>query len=449
MSGFLGSGKTTLLRHVLNNREGLKVAVIVNDISEINIDAQLIEKGEAALSRVDEKLVSMPNGCICCTLREDLLTEVSRLAKEGRFDYLIIESTGISEPLPIAETFTFEVPLPGLAGKTLSDIARLDTMVTVVDAFRFADDINSVELLAERYKNEVDVAPEDNRSVANLLLDQLEFANVVIINKLDLVSEVDVGRIKGLVMKLNPDAKIVTTTRSKIDLKDILDTKSFSMGRAMLHPGWLKELRGEHTPETAEYGVTSFVYRRNRPFHAGRLHQLLLKNIPTVIRSKGTCWMAPMHDVCVEWGGAGKLIQFQHGGGWLVNMAEEEMPDDPDIREKMRKDIAEGGVYGDRKQELVIMGIDMVKADVEALLDTCLVTDEELAQGPEVWAEWENPFEHVLDEDEDGEEDEEDGEYEEDDEDEEDEEDDEEDDGHGHGHHHHHGHSHHGHSHKH
>jgi G3E family GTPase len=272
----------------------------------------------------------------------------------------------------------------------------------------------------------------------------LEFANVVIINKLDLVSETDVNRIKGLVMKLNPNAKIITTTRSKIELKEILDTKSFSMGKAMLHPGWLKELRGEHTPETLEYGVTCFVYRRNKPFHTGRLNQLLLKYIPGVVRSKGTAWMAPMHDVCVEWGGAGKLIQFQHGGGWLVNMAPEEMPDDAEIRAKMQEDIIAGGVFGDRKQELVIMGIDMNREQVESLLDECLLTDAEMAQGPEAWAQWENPYEHIMDED--IEEEEEDGE--DDDDEEDDEDDDDEDDDEDHDHHHHNGHSH-GHSHKH
>lgn len=275
---------------------------------------------------------------------------------------------------------------------------------------------------------------------------QLEFANVVLINKIDLVSEKDINRIKGLVMRLNPNAKILCTERSKIDLKEILETNSFSMGKATLHPGWLKELRGEHTPETLEYGVSCFIYRRARPFHAGRLHKLLLQNIPTVVRSKGTAWFAPMHDVCVEWGGAGKLFQFQHGGGWLVNMDESEMPDDAEIKNKMKADIAAGGVFGDRKQELVIMGIEMVQSTVESLLDQCLLTDQELAAGPEAWAEWENPYEHILDED-DGEED--DQEEEEDDgtDGEEDESSDDENHHSGHSHHHHHHHNHRGHQH--
>jgi G3E family GTPase len=267
LSGFLGAGKTTLLNHILHNRQGLRVAVIVNDMSEVNIDAQLVKQGGADLSRVDEKLVEMSNGCICCTLREDLLKEVARLADEGRFDYLLIESTGISEPLPVAETFTFRTE----EGQSLMDKARLDTMVTVVDAANFLDAYQSTEELRDLG---VGLSADDDRDLVQLLVDQIEFADVIILNKIDQATPDELGTIRGLIRKLNPDAKILEATFSEVPLQEVLNTGRFDLDRAAAAPGWLKELRGTHTPETEEYGIRSFVYRAHRPFHPARLYAL-------------------------------------------------------------------------------------------------------------------------------------------------------------------------------
>lgn len=285
LSGFLGAGKTTLLHHVLHNREGLKVAVIVNDMSEINIDAQLIQQGEARLSRSEEKLVEMSNGCICCTLREDLLEEVAALAQEKRFDYLLIESTGISEPLPVAETFAFE----DAEGRSLGQLARLDTLVTVVDAARFQHDFNSPDELADRAMG---LGPEDARSIVDLLVDQIEFANVIVINKIDLVSAEQVAHIRALIQHLNPKAAIHLARQSAIDLTYILNTGLFEAQATDQHPGWLVEPRGSHTPETESYGIHSISYRARRPFHPERLAALLEGGLPQLLRSKGFVWLA-------------------------------------------------------------------------------------------------------------------------------------------------------------
>jgi G3E family GTPase len=309
LSGFLGAGKTTLLNHVLNNREGKRVAVIVNDMSDVNIDVQLVEGGGANLSRTEEKLVEMSNGCICCTLREDLLLEVTRLAAEGRFDYLLIESTGISEPLPVAETFTFEDE----NGMSLSQVARLDTMVTVVDAYNFIKDFCSLDQLKERGEH---MGEGDERTVVNLLIEQIEFANVILINKADLVPPEALDRLKGMLASLNPDAEIVQTVKGQVALNRVLNTQLFDFEKASSAPGWLKIMRGEETSESEEYGITSFAYVVHRPFHPARFHQFLQRDWPGVIRSKGYFWLASRYDAAGTWSQAGGARVNEAGGKW-------------------------------------------------------------------------------------------------------------------------------------
>jgi G3E family GTPase len=302
LSGFLGAGKTTLLNHVLANREGLRVAVIVNDMSEVNIDAQLVRGGDAALSRTEEKLVEMTNGCICCTLRDDLLLEVARLAAEGRFDYLLIESTGIGEPLPVAATFTFETD----EGVSLSQVARLDTMVTVVDAHRFRHDLGSLDDLRER---QIALSDEDERTIPDLLIDQVEFANVIIINKADLLSESELGALQALLRHLNPEAELIVATRGVVSPSRILGTGMFDFEQAEAAPGWQKELAGEHIPETEEYGIGSFVYRARKPFHPERLWRAIDAGLPGVLRAKGFFWVATRPDLVGTWSQAGQLLE--------------------------------------------------------------------------------------------------------------------------------------------
>ena len=325
LSGFLGAGKTTLLEHILNNREGLRVACIVNDMSELNIDAQLVQQGDAGLSRTTEKLVEMSNGCICCTLREDLLIEVGRLAKEGKFDYLLIESTGISEPLPVAETFTFEDE----DGISLSQVAHLDTMVTVVDGFNFLKDYKESAVLLERG---LELGEDDDRTITDLLIDQIEFANVILLNKIDLINEQDKAFVKNLIRKFNPDAKLIETVKSNVALKEILNTNLFNFQKAEEAPGWLKELRGEHTPETEEYGISSFVYRSRKPFHAQRFHDLIINDWENIYRSKGFIWLATRNDHAAIWSQAGFSCNLAPSGAWLASFPEEELPDDPAIK---------------------------------------------------------------------------------------------------------------------
>ena len=386
LSGFLGAGKTTLLNHVLNNREGLKVAVIVNDMSELNVDARLVRNGGASLSRVDEKLVEMSNGCICCTLREDLLVEVSRLAQERRFDYLLIESTGISEPLPVAETFTFVDE----EGRTLSDFARLDTLVTVVDAANFQHDLDSVEELCDR---EIGLDENDSRDVANLLVDQIEFANVILLNKMDLVDDEVAGRIESLLRQLNPSAQIVRTKRSHVPLDQILNTGLFSDDWAKQSQQWLATERGEEVSEADEYGFRSFVYRRWRPFHPQRLWDFLVDGdlAASVVRSKGLMWLATRHDYGGEWSSAGNVLGCEPLGRWLAATPQDDWSDDEEFREEAKSIWCEP--YGDRRQELVLIGCDLDEAAVTAELDECLLTDDELAEGPAAWADYEDPFE--------------------------------------------------------
>lgn len=383
LSGFLGAGKTTLLNHVLCNREGLRVAVIVNDMSEVNIDAQLIAGGEARLSRTDEKLIEMSNGCICCTLREDLLVEVAKLAREGRFDYLLIESTGISEPAPVADTFTFAVG----DGMALSDLSELDTMVTVVDCANFLEDLDYSEDLQSLGKA---VNDQDTRTVADLLIDQVEFANVIVLNKTDTVDEATVQRIETLLERLNPFALKLRSEFGKIEPSKILGTGRFDFEVAKQSKGWQLTLRGEGASETEEYGVTSFVYRSRRPFHPQRFYDRLSQDWFGILRSKGFFWLASRLDKIGVWSQAGKVARLDFGGFWWAAIPQDRWPDIPQIREGIQRNW--NPEVGDCRQELVFIGIEMDEVEIYDSLQSCLLTDEELALGPAAWADFEDPF---------------------------------------------------------
>ena len=376
LSGFLGAGKTTLLNHVLHNREGRKVAVIVNDMSEVNIDAALIKREGAAFNNSEEKLIEMSNGCICCTLREDLLLEVAGLAREGRFDQLVIESTGISEPLPVAETFTFTDE----QGRSLNDLARLDTMVTVVDAFNFIRDFGSADSLIDRQQSRDD---EDDRCVVDLLVDQIEFADVIVLNKTDLVTREKLDLVTGIIKGLNPQAKLFESQFGKVPLTKVLNTKRFSMEKAQEAPGWQKELRGEHTPETEEYGISSFVYRARRPFHPERFMAALRTEWPGVLRSKGFFWLATRMEWVGNYSRAGTAYRTEAAGFWWAAMDHHDWPDDKEQCDEIMKLWKKP--WGDRRQEIVIIGKDMDRDKVTSKFDACLLTDEEMALEPEMW----------------------------------------------------------------
>jgi G3E family GTPase len=385
LSGFLGAGKTTLLNHVLSNREGRKVAVIVNDMSGVNIDAALVKTGDAALSRTDEKLVEMQNGCICCTLREDLLTEVAKLAAEGRFDYLLVESTGIGEPLPVAETFTFEHE----DGSTLGDLARLDTMVTVVDAQHFLDDYRTADTLADR---NLAVGADDERDIVNLLVDQVEFADVIVVNKIDGVERQQLDRLFAILRNLNATARIVPALYGRIDLGEILDTNRFDFDRAAAAPGWMAVLRGEEQPETAEYGITSFVYRARMPFHPERLYRLITDRQLTagLLRSKGFVWIVTRPKWTGVWSQAGRVMELSPKGVWWADVPREQWPADADERADILAHF--DGEFGDRRQELVFIGQHLDEGTYRVALDAALMTDAEMAGGPAVWSRIHDPF---------------------------------------------------------
>lgn len=388
LSGFLGAGKTTLLNHVLSNREDMRVAVIVNDMSEVNIDAALVRDGGADLSRTDEQLVEMSNGCICCTLREDLLIEVSRLAKEGRFDYLLIESTGISEPMPVAETFTFEDE----DGYSLSQLAQLDTMVTVVDAGSFMNDFDSWDDLTDR---RIGLSDEDDRNIVDLLVDQVEFANVIIINKTDLVTPYELEKLDQIIRRLNPDSQILHTTESSVPLATILGTNLYQLEEAEQMPDWLSVPRGEEQTETDEYGISSLVYRRDRPFHPKRLMDVLDDDLEQglfngILRSKGLMWIASRNDWAYDWSQAGCSIRMNPAGFWWAAAPDDEWPsDDEEVSEIQSRFTSE---YGDRHQELVFIGQGLNQERVEGILDDCLLTDLEFVQGPAAWSNLEDPL---------------------------------------------------------
>lgn len=375
LSGFLGAGKTTLLNHVLHNKEGLKVAVIVNDMSEVNIDADLV-KNENVLSRTEEKLVEMSNGCICCTLREDLMVEVERLALENRFDYLLIESTGISEPIPVAQTFTF---VDEENDVDLSRFSYVDTMVTVVDSFNFFKDFGSPELLMDRGMTDID---GDDRAIVNLLTDQIEFANVIILNKTDLVDPEHLGLLKAAINKLNPSAKIIESSYSKVDPKEILNTGLFDFEEAEQSAGWIEELnKEEHTPETEEYGIGSFVYRSNRPFDPVRFWRYVQNEFPNnIIRSKGMFWLASRPEQALVWGQAGGSLKADSAGVWWSSMPFEKRMQFVGFVEN--QELIESGwdeEFGDRKNEIVFIGQDMDEDAIRTGLGNCLSTVDELS----------------------------------------------------------------------
>ncbi|MBA1262080.1 zinc metallochaperone GTPase ZigA [Stutzerimonas stutzeri] len=384
LSGFLGAGKSTLLNHVLKNRENRRVAVIVNDMSEINIDGSEVQR-DVSLNRAEEKLVEMSNGCICCTLREDLLEEVSRLAREGRFDYLLIESTGIAEPLPVAETFTFRDE----QGRSLSDLARLDTMVTVVDGVNFLRDFHESESLASRGET---LGEEDERSITDLLIEQVEFADVILISKIDLISSADREELSAILRSLNTHAEILPMSMGQVTLDKILSTGRFDFERAAMAPGWLKELRGEHVPETEEYGIASTAYRARRPFHPQRFHEFLNRpwNNGKLLRSKGFFWLASRHRDAGSWSQAGGLMRHGLAGRWWRFVPKTQWPtDDEGLQEILRH---WDGQIGDCRQELVFIGqnIDFERLSTE--LDACLLDDQELAAGVEAWEWLPDPF---------------------------------------------------------
>ncbi|MEC8860378.1 MAG: zinc metallochaperone GTPase ZigA [Pseudomonadota bacterium] len=384
LSGFLGAGKTTVLSQVLNNRKGQRVAVIVNDMSEINIDASAI-KNEVQLNRREEKLVEMSNGCICCTLREDLLLEIRKLATEGPFDYLLIESTGISEPLPVAETFTFTDE----DGSSLSDVATLDTMVTVVDAVNFLSDFEEAKYLQETGEH---LGEDDERSITDLLVDQVEFADVILVSKTDLVDKQTLERLIAILKTLNTEAEIIPIQQGNIDASRILGTGRFSFERAQQAPGWLKEMRGEHIPETEEYGIRSFTYVARRPFHPERFYELIHGNqIPgKLIRSKGYFWLATRHRYAMTWNQAGGIARYGYAGMFWKAIPKSEWPEDEERLAAIMESWQEP--FGDMRQELVFIGQELEVETMVAMLDACLLTDDELLGGQEHWFTFKDPF---------------------------------------------------------
>ncbi len=380
LSGFLGAGKTTLLNHILTNQQGLRVAVIVNDMSEINIDSRLARE---SVARTEARLVEMSNGCICCTLREDLLKEVARLARTHQFDYLLIESTGISEPLPVAMTFTFE----DSEGQSLSSLAHLDTMVSVVDASSFLDHYLS---MADLKQLELEVDENDERTLVDLLVDQVEFADVLILNKCDLLDQVELNQLEAILRKLNPSARLLRTEFGRVELKEVLGTGLFDLEKAQASPGWLQELNGEHTPETEEYGISSFVYRARRPFHPQRLWNEVQQTWPGLLRAKGFFWLATRHDTIGIWALAGGSLVLDPGGFWWASREPNEGPLDPEDQAYLESRWEEP--YGDRRQELVFIGIHMDQSDLVERLERSLLTPQEMELGPQSWARFVDPL---------------------------------------------------------
>ena len=372
ISGFLGSGKTTLLNHLLCNREGKRLAVIVNDMSEVNVDADLVRNGEAALSHTEEKMVEMSNGCICCTLREDLLLEVGKMARENRFDHLVIESTGVSEPMPVAETFTFEDE----NGESLGDIAQIDTMVTVVDAPNFLRDYCSIDSLDDRGQA---VGEEDERTIVDLLNDQVEFADVILVNKTDLVSKEEAKKVHGMIRALNPQVIIRDTVNSKVPLDAVIGTSLYDPERASKHEGWLDSLV-EHTPETEEYGISNFIYERRIPFHPQRFHDCLKREWPGVIRSKGVFWLATRLKFAGFWSQAGAISRHECAGNFWAAVPRAQWPEDRAHIERVWK-----GDNGDCRQEIVLIGQNMDCDALTEMFDHCLLTEEEIATNERRW----------------------------------------------------------------
>ena len=384
LSGFLGAGKTTVLSKILNNRENKKVAVIVNDMSEINIDSAIVQN-EVSLNRSEEKLVEMSNGCICCTLREDLLEEVTKLAKENRFDYLVIESTGISEPLPVAETFTFADE----DGISLSDVAKLDTMVTVVDSVNFLKDYEDAKYLQDTGES---LGDDDERSVADLLVDQVEFADVILISKTDLVSPDELKRLKAILKTLNTSANLIAIENGNVDISKVLSTGLFDFEKAQRAPGWLKEMRGEHVPETEEYGISSFSYEARRPFNPTKFFKFLhgTKDYGKLIRSKGFFWLATRPEFAGQWSQAGGIAHYGFAGMFWKAVPKKDWPSDEDYLESIKEQWVEP--FGDMRQELVFIGQNLDKEKILERLDECLLTEDEVLRGKSYWMTLEDPF---------------------------------------------------------
>ncbi len=384
LSGFLGAGKTTVLSHVLNNRQGKKVAVIVNDMSEINIDSAIVQS-DVSLNRSEEKLVEMSNGCICCTLREDLLEEVTKLAQDGRFDYLLIESTGISEPLPVAETFTFADE----NGVSLSDVANLDTMVTVVDAVNFLKDYDEAKYLEEAGES---LGEQDERSVADLLVDQVEFSDVILISKTDLVDAKDIERLSAILKTLNTHARVIPIAQGQVDIDTVLSTGLFDFERAQQAPGWLKEMRGEHVPETEEYGIGSFSYAARRPFHPEKFYQFLhnTKEYGKLIRSKGYFWLASRPEFAGQWSQAGGIARYGFGGMFWKAVPKENWPTDEDYLASIQEQWLEP--FGDMRQELVFIGQSLDQDKMTQALNDCLLSEEDVLRGKAYWLTLNDPF---------------------------------------------------------
>lgn len=384
LSGYLGSGKTTLLNHILNNRKGRRIAVIVNDMSEVNIDKDLVADG-GGLSRTDEKLVELSNGCICCTLRDDLLQEVERLVEKGNIDYIVIESTGISEPVPVAQTFSY---IDEALGIDLTSICKLDTMVTVVDANRFINDINSEDLLVDRDQG---ADQTDERSIADLLIDQVEFCDVLVLNKTDLVTEAELTKLENILRKLQPDAHLIKTTNAEVDINEVLNTGRFDFEQASNSAGWIKELteggHAEHTPETEEYGIGSFVYSRRLPFHAKRFNDWLEQIPNNIVRAKGIVWLAQYNQVACLLSQAGSSCNISPVTYWVAAMSKEQ-------REQIlnqRPDVAQSWdiEYGDRNTQFVIIGTELDQEKIVKELDQCLVNGDEVDSD---WNQLEDPY---------------------------------------------------------
>ena len=384
LSGFLGAGKTTVLSHILNNREGKKVAVIVNDMSEVNIDSAIVQN-EVALSHSEEKLVEMSNGCICCTLREDLLEEVANLAQAGRFDYLVVESTGISEPLPVAETFTFADE----NGVSLSDVANLDTMVTVVDAVNFLNDYDEAKYLQDTGES---LGEDDERSVTDLLIEQVEFADVILVSKVDLVETSEIQRLSAILRTLNTEAKIIPIIKGQVEIDEVLDTRLFSFEKAEQAAGWLKEMRGDHIPETEEYGIGSFAYQARRPFHPEKFHDFLhtTERFGKLIRSKGYFWLASRPQFAGQWSQAGGIAHYGFAGMFWMAVPRENWPTDPDSLEAINQLWVEP--FGDMRQELIFIGQDLDQAGMTKALNACLLSEEEMLEGKAMWMSLPDPF---------------------------------------------------------
>ena len=384
LSGFLGAGKTTVLSHILNNRENKKVAVIVNDMSEINIDASLVEN-EVSLNHSEEKLVEMSNGCICCTLREDLLIEINKLAEEKKFDYLVIESTGISEPLPVAETFTFEDE----NGVSLSDAANLDTMVTVVDAVNFIKDYEEAKYLQETGES---LGEDDERSVADLLVDQIEFADVILISKTDLVEDKDIDKLKAIIKTLNTQAEIIPIKEGNVEIDKVLNTGLFDFAKAKEAPGWLKEMRGEHIPETEEYGISSFTYTARRPFLPEKFYNFLhsTEKYGKLIRSKGFFWLGSRLEYAGQWSQAGGIARYGFAGMFWRSVPKQDWPTDEQTLASIKANWVEP--FGAMRQELVFIGQGLDESAIKKALDECLVSKDDMLKGEEFWTTLNDPF---------------------------------------------------------